>query len=215
MQSRSQAYLIIGLALLAAALLLTVWVLTADAAAPTTTTTVGGTVDVVQPTAQAPWWYVAVRLDGGTQPRAELDAAVVSEWAAAFRMNSWDPLSPRSLFSDVTYIHALDLAERVQGHCLKQGAIPLIQQDPATGAYVFHTLFLADGTVSRKAIAKRFNQQAIKSISSRERRDERSIEVQLAHELRQAGHTVNRQQRCGVGVADIVTEEALGLRVNT
>ncbi len=62
---KSKSLLFLGLALLAAALLLAVVALTADAAGTAPATTVGGTVDVVQPTAKTPWWYVAVRLDTG------------------------------------------------------------------------------------------------------------------------------------------------------
>jgi hypothetical protein len=143
------------------------------------------------------------------QPMAVLDETVVAEWAEAIRLNSWAPLSARSLFADITHIDDQHMAERIQRHCLKQGVIPLIQQDPNTGGYVFHTLYPADGTVSRKAIAKQFEHQAIKSISTHERRVERSVEAQLADDLRQAGHIVKRQQHCAAGRADIVTEEAI------
>ncbi len=150
-----------------------------------------------------------IRRDGGTQPRAALDEAIVAEWADAYCLHSWAPLSARSLFLDITYISDPDMAEKIQRHCVKHGAIPIIQQDQTTGMYVFHTLYPADGTVSRKKIAEQFEQHAIRAISVREARDERSIEMQLAQELRQAGHVVKRQHRCAAGIADIVTEEAI------
>lgn len=129
-----------------------------------------------------------MRTDGGTQPRAEL---------------SWlNGLSPMAVFSEFTFLgHDAQVAQAIDKHCLCDGYIPFIDHADDLG-WVFHSLCTPDGNISKKEIAARFQ-------SAPQKGKEHVLETQLAHELRKQGHHVQRQVRCLVGIADIVTETAI------
>jgi len=79
-----------------------------------------------------------IRTDGGTQPRAGLNA--------------------EALFEDITYIHNKEWVARIEGQCWDDGYVASIEEHPdhPEWGYVFHTLYHRGKGTMRKVIARHF-----------------------------------------------------------
>jgi hypothetical protein len=143
-------------------------------------------------------------------PNVKLDPRVVAEWEEAFRTNSWKPLSPYSIFVDVTRLGFGEQAEyfkrRIEQHCEERGFIACIDFHEELG-WLFHTMFQPDGSMMRKETVWHWLKS--KTSYTPAPANETKIKNQLADRLRQEGRTVQTEVRCEAGVADIVTEEAV------
>jgi len=113
-------------------------------------------------------------------------------------------ISALSLFTDITYLgDDAGKVDELRQQVLRQGSIPLIDYSPAWG-FVFHTLYMPDGSVSKKQIATEFVNVPAMVVE-----DEAYLEDCIARALDRRGINYERQVRCSAGIADIVTPQAI------
>lgn len=156
------------------------------------------------------------RIQVDAEGRFRLNEQYVREWEHFHETGDWNVLTPEAIFADLTYIGPdRRLAIQIQRRCLADKHIPLIDHDRELG-WIFHTLFGPNGTVSKKAIAERFEdvhktdtRLVDRRKSKRATETEYAIEQQLVHYLRRKGDCPQRQMHCGAGYADVVTATAI------
>lgn len=108
--------------------------------------------------------------------------------------------TPQQLFVDLTFIGHGNEAEQtvraVEEHCVARGYEAIIDYDEEVG-WVFHTLMTLNWSIFRKPISRHFGP------------DERGLQHQIVTRLRLQGHNPKMEVSCGVGRADIVTDDAV------
>lgn len=123
------------------------------------------------------------RTDGGTQPRA---------------------VSIKALFEDCTYFGQIESVQDIKKRCMSQGYIPFIDYDEEKQMWVWHSMMCPDFTMSKKQIASKFEANPETSPKT-----EKTVERAIAAHLRKNGAKVRCQVRCVMGIADIVTPDAI------
>ena len=156
-------------------------------------------------------------IDPQLNPRVDgLDLDIVAEYTretkAGKRQMVSDPMlgeypnwsiSPRALFVDISLVHNETQVRYLKRYCLAKGYMAFIDYSTERACWCWHTLHHLDGNlVWRKPIVDEFKKPYVCMT-------EGDIEKEIAQSLRNQGHRVRRQVRCGTGVADIVTEEAV------
>lgn len=111
-------------------------------------------------------------------------------------------MKSKSLFKDITYLSSAEDVSKIKKMVFDNGDIPCIDYVKPLQSWVFHTLFLADGTKSEKPnLMHYFKGSHTDSLGL-----EKAIENRMAEILLLSGLEVRQQVRCAVGIADIVTD---------
>jgi hypothetical protein len=111
---------------------------------------------------------------------------------------------PLTLFQEYSFVGE-DWKRDLFNYCLDRGFIAIIDRDPETGHWIFHSIQHPEtNRVWKKNIADRFEQ-----LYSRNSETEAEFEARFVAHLRAQGIMVERQVACIAGIADVVTDSTI------
>jgi len=100
-------------------------------------------------------------------------------------------ISPKALFTDITFLHDETDVKHIERYCLANGYIAFISYDEELSAWCWYELQQPlTETVWKKPVASKFEPPTSSPIS------ELNLEKKIAKHLRKQGHNVKRQVRC-------------------